>query len=59
MAHEPGTHLGPMQWRSRQLAVRGYNVVVVPLAEWQQLKGDAQVEYLRQRFEQAGVVLLD
>lgn len=57
MANIPEKALGPVLWRRQQLAARGYKVVVVKEADWQEAGPEMQQMFLRLRFREAGVVL--
>ena len=57
MANSPDKLLGPLLWRHKHLAARGYKVVVVKEADWLEVGPAMQQMYLRMRFREAGVVL--
>ena len=60
MANVPDVPNGSTLWRNRMLQLRGWQVVSVPVVQWQrQLGGDVEKQraYLLQRFAQAGVHL--
>ena len=57
MANAPEKPLGPALWRHKQLAARGYKVVVVNEADWLDVGAEMQQMFLRMRFREAGVVL--
>ena len=57
MANVPDKPLGPLLWRRKQLAARGYKVVVVKEADWLEWGPQGQQMYLQLQFRGAGVVL--
>lgn len=57
LSNIPARPLGALQWRRNQLAARGYKVVVVTQAEWQEVGPELRGACLRMSFREAGVVL--
>lgn len=57
MANTPDRLLGPVLWVRRQLAARGYNLVVVKEADWQEVDPAMRPFYLRRLMKEAGLAL--
>lgn len=57
IANSPSKPLGPALWHRKQLAARGYEVVVVNGADWKDLEPDMRQLHLHMLFKGTGAVL--
>lgn len=57
MANAPDKLLGPVLWRRKQLVARGFKVLTVPLADWEEIDPAMRPFYLRRLMKEAGVTL--